>query len=318
MTNALGILLLRTRPEPLRPRYLGFSPLDRDSRARAKACGAALVLTLPDGVHSKRYMVRPGTKVRLGKRDPADSTGFHGEEDQALDISKRLDQKLDKLQAKLFAEHRHKVLVVLEAMDTGGKDGTIRRIFQGVNPSGVRVAHFREPTPEESDHDFLWRVHAQVPGKGEIVIFNRSHYEAVLVERVHGLITKEVCRMRYAEINDFERMLCEEGTTILKFFLHIDADEQKRRLQERVNDPEKQWKFSDEDLAERKLWPHYMKAYQQALENTSTEHAPWYIVPANKRWFRDLLVSAVVVEALEALRMEYPPLSQDPKSVVIK
>lgn len=256
--------------------------------------------------------------MRLDERDPADVSGFDGGEDLAPEVSKQLDLRLDRLQERLNAEHKHKVLVILQAMDTGGKDGTIRRIFEGVNPSGVRVAHFREPTPEELDHDFLWRVHAQVPGRGELVIFNRSHYEGVLVERVHGLIQKEVWKRRYRQINDFERMLSEEGTTILKFFLHIDAEEQKRRLQERLDDPDKQWKFSTDDLAERKLWPQYMKAYEQALENTSTEWAPWCVVPANKKWFRDLLVSTVVVEALESLRMEYPPLSVDPKTFVIR
>ncbi len=180
------------------------------------------------------------------------------------------------------------------------------------------VAHFREPTPQESDHDFLWRVHAQTPGKGEIVIFNRSHYEGVLVERVHGLVTKRVLKHRYKQINDFERMLSEEGATILKFFLHISADEQRRRLQERLTDPDKNWKFNQDDLAERKLWPQYMKAYEQALERTSTKFAPWYIVPADKKWFRDLLVSAVIVDALDGLRMEYPPPAEDLKSVVVR
>lgn len=263
-------------------------------------------------------MVAPGSKLKLRQRDPEDTSGFDGGEALALELSKQLDRRLDRLQERLYAEHKHKVLIVLQAMDTGGKDGTIRRIFEGVNPSGVRVAHFREPTPTEQDHDFLWRAHAQVPGKGEIVIFNRSHYEGVLVERVHQLIAKEVWRQRYTQINDFERLLAEDGTTILKFFLHIDANEQKRRLQERVADPDKQWKFSPDDLAERKLWPQYMKAYEQALENTSTKQAPWYVVPANKKWFRDLLVSAIIVEALEELRLEFPPLSHDPKSIVIR
>jgi len=273
---------------------------------------------LPDGVHTKRYIVRPRTKLRLEEWDPADSSGFDGDEASAVEHSKQLDQMLDRLQEKLYAEHKHSVLVVLQAMDTGGKDGTIRRIFRGVNPSGVRVAHFREPTPQEQDHDFLWRVHAQAPGKGEIVIFNRSHYEGVLVERVHGLVTKRTLRHRYKQINDFERMLSEDGTTILKFFLYIDAEEQKRRLQERLVDPDKNWKFSADDLVERKLWPEYMKAYQQTLERTSTEFAPWYVVPADKKWFRDLLVSAVVVDALEGLRMEFPPLAKGLKSVVIR
>ncbi|MGD0638450.1 MAG: polyphosphate kinase 2 family protein [Nitrososphaerales archaeon] len=273
---------------------------------------------MSDGVHTRRYIVQAGTKLRLGRLDPSDTSGFDGEEARAVELSQRLDEKLDRLQAKLYAEHKHKVLVVLQAMDTGGKDGTIRRIFKGVNPSGVRVAHFREPTQLELDHDFLWRAHAQVPGKGELVIFNRSHYEGVLVERVHGIVTKDVWRQRYKQIKDFERMLSESGTTILKFFLNIDSEEQKRRLQERLSDPEKQWKLSVDDIDERRLWPKYMKAYQQALEATTTDFAPWYVVPSNKKWFRDLLVSAVIVDALEGLHMEYPPVSVDLKSVKIR
>jgi PPK2 family polyphosphate:nucleotide phosphotransferase len=269
-------------------------------------------------IHTKRYLVEPGSKLRLEDRDPADTSGFDGGEDHALDLSKQLDQRLDLLQERLYAEHKHKVLIVLQAMDTGGKDGTIRRIFDGANPSGVRVAHFKEPTQQELDHDFLWRVHAQAPGTGEIVIFNRSHYEGVLIERVHGLVAKEVWKRRYGQINDFERLLSEEGTTILKFFLHISEDEQKRRLQDRLSDPDKQWKFSADDLSERKLWPQYAKAYQQALERTSTAEAPWYVVPGNKKWFRDLLVSEIIVRTLEGLHMEYPPILPELRSTVIR
>jgi PPK2 family polyphosphate:nucleotide phosphotransferase len=266
---------------------------------------------LPEGVHTKRYAVQPGTRLKLDRCDPTDSSGFDGDESEAAEVLKALDEKLDRLQERLYAEHKHRVLVVLQAMDTGGKDGTIRRIFDGVNPSGVRVAHFKEPTELERDHDFLWRVHAQVPGNGEIAIFNRSHYEGVLVERVHRIVPKEVWKRRYREINDFERMLSEEGTTILKFFLHIDEEEQKRRLRERLADPDKQWKFSADDLPERRLWPAYTKAYQQALAETSTEWAPWYVVPGNKKWFRDLVVASVIVGALEDLQMEYPRLARD-------
>jgi len=273
---------------------------------------------LTDGIHTRRYIVEPGSKLRLEHRDPADTSGFDGGEDYALDLSKQLDQRLDRLQEKLYAEHRHKMLVVLQAIETGGKDGTVRRIFRGVDPSGVRVAHFREPTQQEKDHDFLWRAHAQVPETGELVIFNRSHYEGVLVERVHNIVSKDVWKQRYRQINDFERLLSEDGTVILKFFLHISEDEQKRRLQERLANPDKQWKFNINDLSERKLWPQYAKAYQQALESTSTEEAPWYVIPANKRWFRDLLVSEIIVSALEGLHMEYPPLPPELKSTVIR
>jgi len=225
---------------------------------------------------------------------------------------------MEELQELLYAEHKHKVLIVLQAMDTGGKDGTIRRVFDGVNPQGVRVAGFRVPTPEELDHDFLWRVHTQVPGNGEIVIFNRSHYEGVLVSRVHKLVPEKVWKARYQEINDFERSLYDEGTTILKFYLHIDKDEQKKRLQARLDDPTKRWKFSTHDLPERKFWSEYMKAYQDALEKTSTKWAPWYVVPANHNWFRDVIISTVIVRTLEELDMHYPPGAKDMKSIAIK
>jgi PPK2 family polyphosphate:nucleotide phosphotransferase len=270
------------------------------------------------GVHTKRYRVEPSKKVDLGDWNPNDTSGFEGTEELAVKESVKLDEKLDKLQEKLYAEHKHKVLVVLQAMDTGGKDGTIRRIFRGVNPAGIRVAHFREPTPEELDHDFLWRVHPQVPGSGELVIFNRSHYESVLIERVHGLVTKEVWERRYHQIRDFEKLLAEEGTLILKFYLHIDAEEQRKRLQGRLDDPSKQWKFSEADLAERKFWKEYMKAYEEALGETSTDHAPWYIIPANRKWFRDLLVASIVTKALEDLDPKYPGLPESLKSVSIE
>jgi PPK2 family polyphosphate:nucleotide phosphotransferase len=272
---------------------------------------------LSDGVHTERYKLEPGKKVNREEWDPDDTSGFAGGEKEARSLSVELDKTLDQLQEKLFAEHKHKVLIVLQAMDTGGKDGTIRRIFRGVNPSGVRVAHFREPTPDEVDHDFLWRVHLQVPGKGEITIFNRSHYEGVLVERVLGIVPKKVWHLRYRQINDFERMLSEEGTAVLKFYLHIDAAEQKRRIQERLDDPDKQWKFSTDDLAQRKFWEDYMKAYERVLEETSTKWAPWYVVPANRKWFRDLLVSSVIVKALERLDPKYPHLDRDPKSITV-
>jgi len=229
-----------------------------------------------------------------------------------------LNERLEELQELLYAEHKHKVLIVLQAMDTGGKDGTIRHVFEGVNPQGVRVASFKKPTLEELDHDFLWRVHKQVPGKGEIVIFNRSHYEDVLVVRVHNLAPKEVWSKRYDHINGFERMLVDEGTTILKFFLHIDLDEQKERLQARLDEPNKRWKFNPDDLEERKLWPKYVKAYEDAISKTSTSWAPWYIVPANRKWYRNLVVGTVVIEALEDLNMRHPEPQFDPADIKIE
>ena len=261
--------------------------------------------------HVKRYMVKPGSKVRLEDVDPNDTSGFDGDK---KDGEKEIDAilgKLDPLQEVLYAEHKNKFLIVLQGMDTAGKDGTIRRVFEGVNPEGVRVAHFGVPSNEELDHDYLWRAHKQVPGKGEIVLFNRSHYESVLVERVHGLVPKSVWSKRYQQLVDFERMLNEEGTIIAKFFLHIDKKEQAKRFQDRLKDPTKHWKFSYLDYNERSYWNDYMHAYEEALERTSTEFAPWYVVPSNHPWFRDLVVSEVVVDALESLRMHYPKL--DPR-----
>ena len=269
------------------------------------------------GVQTDRYRVKEGEKVSLREWSPADTSGFDGDEAEALEESTKLVLKLEKLQEVLYAEHKHKVLIVLQAMDTGGKDGTIKKVFEGVNPQGVRVAHFRTPTPEESDHDFLWRVHREAPGSGEMVIFNRSHYEGVLIERVHGLVPRKTWMRRYKEIEHFEHLLHEDHTVILKFFLHIDKDEQKRRLEERLTDPSKQWKFNLSDAQERRVWPKYMKAYEDALQNTSTDSSPWYVIPANKKWFRDLLVSTVIVERLEKLGMEYPKPSVDLPSVVI-
>jgi PPK2 family polyphosphate:nucleotide phosphotransferase len=253
----------------------------------------------------------------LDRWDPNDFSGF-GSKEEALSGSQNLTTKLEQLQEVLFAEHKHKVLIVLQAMDAGGKDGTIRRVFEGVNPQGVRVAHFGIPTPEELNHDFLWRVHKEVPGNGEIVIFNRSHYEGVLVVRVHKLVPAEVWKSRYQDIVDFERSLCDEGTTIMKFYLHIDADEQKKRLQDRLDDPTKRWKFSYNDRPERDFWSEYMRAYQDVLEKTSTKWAPWYIIPANHNWFRDVLVSTIIVKTLERLHMQYPELASDstPSNIV--
>jgi PPK2 family polyphosphate:nucleotide phosphotransferase len=223
-----------------------------------------------------------------------------------------LRTRLERLQELLYAEHKHALLIVLQGMDASGKDGTIRRVFEGVNPQGVKVAKFGPPTPEELDHDFLWRVHREAPRKGEIVIFNRSHYEGVLVERVHNLVPEPTWKARYEQINDFERLLTEQGTTILKFFLHISKDEQKKRLQERLDDPTKNWKFSRSDLPERGHWSEYMRSYKDALEKTSSQRAPWYVVPSNHGWFRDLVVCTEIVRTLESMRMQYPRL---PKAI---
>ncbi len=264
------------------------------------------------------YRVKPGSRVDLGEWDPNDRRDFPGGKDEGRERLLELNRRLEELQERLYAEHKHTVLIVLQAMDTGGKDGTIRHVFEGVNPQGVRVASFKKPTPEELAHDFLWRVHEQVPGKGEIVIFNRSHYEDVLVVRVHNLAPEKVWSKRYGHINDFERMLADEGTTILKFFLHIDLDEQRERLQARLDEPHKRWKFNPADLEERQLWHKYVEAYEDAIGKTSADWAPWYIVPANRKWYRNLVVATVIVETLQDLDMRYPAPAFDPADMRIE
>ncbi|MCI4334529.1 MAG: polyphosphate kinase 2 family protein [Thermoplasmata archaeon] len=263
------------------------------------------------------YRVRPGEQVRLSAHDPDSTDGFDGKKKKALAATRELTTRLERLQELLYADHRRSVLIVLQAIDAGGKDGTIRHVFEGVNPQGVRVARFGRPTPEESAHDFLWRVHRQTPEKGEITIFNRSHYEEVLVVRVEKLAPRSTWLRHYRQINDFERSLTEEGTLILKFFLHISFDEQRKRLEARLRDRTKYWKFSSADLPERKRWPAYQRAFEEMLEKTSTPYAPWYVIPANRKWFRNLSVSRILVEALDGLQLKWPPLPADFRSTVV-
>ena len=265
----------------------------------------------------KKYLVEPGQKVKLSEWDPNDTSEFKGGKEQGRVEVLKQNLRLRELQEVLFAEHKHKILIVLQAMDTGGKDGVIQHVFEGVNPNGTRVANFKQPAGEELEHDYLWRVHRQVPAKGELVIFNRSHYEDVLVVRVHKLVPEDTWKQRYDQINDFEEMLAENGTTILKFYLHIDKEEQKRRLQARLDDPNKHWKFRKGDLEERKLWPEYMQAYEDVLNQTSTAIAPWFIVPAHHKWYRDLVISSILVERLEGLKMKFPE-PEDLSGVVVE
>lgn len=265
----------------------------------------------------QRYLAEPGKKIRLKDIDPGDIGKYKGEKDEGLEQLGELNLELERLQELLYAEHKHRVLVVLQGMDTSGKDGVIRHVFEGVNPQGVRVANFKVPTPLELDHDYLWRVHKQTPGKGEIVIFNRSHYEDVLVVRVHELVPEKVWKKRYDQIRDFERHLVEEGTIILKFFLHIDLEEQKERLQARLDDPTKRWKFNPDDLKVRARWDEYIEAYEDAINKTSTDEAPWYVVPSNKKWYRNLVIASVLVDALTKLDMEYPQPREDFTGITI-
>lgn len=233
-------------------------------------------------------------------------TKTSGDKEKTQEQTAKLVERIGELQELLYAEHTRKVLIVLQGMDTSGKDGTVRKVLRETSPQGVRVVPFQRPTEVELAHDYLWRVHSQVPGRGELVVFNRSHYEDVLVVRVHSLVPKSVWKKRYDHINEFERMLADEGTTILKFFLHISREEQRERLQARLDDPTKRWKFEHGDLAERKLWDDYMRAYEDVLEKTSTRHAPWTIVPADRKFMRDFIVAGTVVKALEKLKMKYP------------
>ena len=253
-----------------------------------------------------RYRVRPGQRFRLADCDPDDNSTFDGEREAAEAEFAALNDRLEALQELLHAEGRHRVLVVLQAMDTGGKDGVIRKVFEGVNPTGVRVASFKVPTAPEMARDYLWRAHQQVPANGELVIFNRSHYEDLLVVRVHELAPEKRWRRRFDHIQAWEQMLADEGTTIVKFFLHISKDEQRQRLQDRLDDPEKHWKFSLGDLKEREHWHDYQAAYEEVIDRTSTDSAPWYVIPANRKWYRDLVICRILVATLESLDMTFP------------
>ena len=257
-------------------------------------------------------------KTRLANVDTRSTCSFNGDKAATVGIFAELNAQLVELQQALYAEHKHKVLVVLQAMDTGGKDGVIRKVFSGVNPIGIHVASFKAPTPAELDHDYLWRVHARVPAKGELVVFNRSHYEDVLITRVEGWIDDRTAKRRFRQINDFEAMLVEEGTIILKFFLHISKDEQKQRLQERLDDDAKNWKFNPGDLVAREKWADYQRVYEEAINATSSPHAPWYIVPADRNWVRDLYVCSVLVSTLSGLKMQYPAAPAGLEKMVIK
>jgi PPK2 family polyphosphate:nucleotide phosphotransferase len=260
--------------------------------------------------------VRPGTSVDLSDVDAGDSFGFERPAaGQAL--AKELERLTD-LQDRLWAEEKRALLIVLQGIDTSGKDGTIRTVAGAFNPQGCVVSSFKVPTPEELAHDFLWRVHRRVPGKGFIGIFNRSHYEDVLVVRVHSLVPEDVWRARSGQIRDFERLLNETGTTIVKFMLHISRDEQRDRLQARYDDPAKHWKFSLGDLDERRRWDDYMAAYEEALSETSTADAPWYVIPANRKWFRNLAVARILADTMADLDPAYPPAANLPENLVIE
>ena len=256
--------------------------------------------------YRKKFLVEPGAKVRLSKID-ASYTGEHETHEKALPENQAHVERMDKLQYLLYADGNQSLLVVLQALDAAGKDGVIRHVFSGMNPQGTSVFGFKHPSKEEADHDFLWRAHLRAPGKGEVVVFNRSHYEDVLVVRVHKLVPRSVWSKRYEQINAFETTLSRAGTTILKFFLHISPEEQLARFKQRLDDPSRHWKISESDYSERKLWPQYVEAYETAMALTSTKRAPWYVIPANHKWFRNLAVSQIIADTMDEMGLKLPP-----------
>jgi len=256
--------------------------------------------------YRKKLIVKPGSKIRLKHFDP----GYHGKHEShksALSEIQENLQKMEELQYRMYAEDKHSLLIVLQGLDAAGKDGVVRHVLTGMNPSGCVSVNFKQPTKEELAHDFLCRVHPHVPAKGSVAIFNRSHYEDVLVARVHGLVPEKVWSKRYDQINDFERLITTENNTrILKFFLHISKDEQLARFKKRLDDPARQWKISDSDYKEREYWGDYVKAFEDVLTKTSPDHAPWFIIPSNHKWFRDLAISQILVRQMEGMDMQLP------------
>ncbi|MCA1992180.1 MAG: polyphosphate kinase 2 family protein [Coleofasciculus sp. S288] len=263
-----------------------------------------------------QYRVKPGEPISLADIDPDASEHYQKKRDIKEELEKQR-QRLQKLQERLYAENQRSLLIVLQATDTGGKDGTIKQVFSGVNPQGCRVWSFKIPSFEEASHDFLWRYHQRTPQRGMIAIFNRSHYEDVLVVRIKNLVSENVWRERYHIINEFESMLTLNNIAIIKFFLHISKDEQKRRLESRLQEPDKHWKFSSNDIKERLLWDDYQAAFEDAINNCSTQHAPWYVVPANKKWYRNLVVARTIADTLEAMNPQYPPAEEGLENIVI-
>ena len=265
-----------------------------------------------DNNFREQFRVAPGFKVALAEISPNSPADFSAEDKQTVKVA--LDdyrEQLESLQYRLYADGQRSLLVVLQAMDAGGKDGVIRHVFSSMNPQGTRVQPFKQPSPVEAARDFLWRAHLHAPARGEVVIFNRSHYEDVLVVRVHQLVEESIWRARFAQINQFEQLLASNGTQVLKFYLHIDADEQLDRFKKRLDDPNRHWKISESDYSERAFWPQYTQAFEEALEKTSTEAAPWYIIPSNQKWFRNFAISQIITETLKEMDLNIPPVKVD-------
>jgi len=266
----------------------------------------------------ERYWVQPGSKVDFSKFESGEKSLFKGAGKAEFDPQFRiLQDQLQDLQKMLYAENKHRVLVVMQAMDTGGKDGCIKHVFSHIDPQGIHVRSFKKPSEEELSYDFLWRVHSKVPHRGQLVIFNRSHYEDIIAVRVKKLFPDEVWKRRQRHVVEFERMLAEEGTTIVKIFLHISKEEQKRRLETRLKDPVKHWKFNPDDLADRARWNEFMETYEDVIGKTSTDFAPWFVVPADRKWYRNLCVARIMLDTLGRLDMKLPEIDWDPKSIQI-
>ncbi|MEY4569393.1 MAG: hypothetical protein RLZZ398_832 [Verrucomicrobiota bacterium] len=267
----------------------------------------------------ERYWVKPGAQVNLVKIDGNEKVLFKGVGKE--EIQRQFDElqdELQELQKRLYAQNKHRILVVMQAMDTGGKDGCIKHVFSRIDPQGIHVRSFKKPSEEELSYDFLWRVHSKVPHRGQLVIFNRSHYEDIIAVRVKKIFPDEVWKRRQRHVVEFERMLAEEGTTIVKIFLHISKDEQKNRLEARLADPIKHWKINPDDLVDRARWDDFMRAYEDVMQKTSTEFAPWYVVPADRKWYRNLCVARIMLDTLKKLNMEYPAINWDPKTIKIE
>jgi PPK2 family polyphosphate:nucleotide phosphotransferase len=260
--------------------------------------------------YRKKFVVEPGAKVRLAKIDPS-YDGKHESHATAMPRIQKYVERMAKLQYLLYADGNQSLLVVLQALDAAGKDGVVQHLFTGMNPQGTSVFGFKQPSRSELAHDFLWRAHLPAPSRGQVVIYNRSHYEDVLVVRVHKLVPHSVWSKRYDLINDFERMLAQNGTRILKFYLHISPEEQLERFKQRLDDPSRHWKISESDYSERELWPKYIEAYEDALARTSTKRAPWYVIPANHKWFRNLAISQIVADTMDEMGLKLPPTHVD-------
>ena len=286
-----------------------------DSVAQVVSPEQAVVNAPPPQPNYPSYRVQPA-KIVLADIDPNESEDYESKKDVKKELKKQR-KRLAKLQERLYAENQRSLLIVLQATDTGGKDGTIKHVFRGVNPQGCRVWSFKKPSDEEIRHDFLWRYHRRTPQKGLITIFNRSHYEDVLVVRVKELVPEKEWRQRYHLINEFEHMLALSNTVVVKFYLHISKEEQKRRLERRLENPDKHWKFSSNDLKERAFWDDYQAAFEDAINNCSTAYAPWYVIPANHKWYRNLVIARTIADTLEAMNPQYPEAEAGLDQIVV-